>query len=422
MSWRELPDLFAVGLLIFAFVAVARPAGTTMTRLWLCGWICIEMHFAAYTFGDLPGALGATADVIGTAALVWCAQLFCWSMDAEPDHSSSRVMFWARAAVYTLYIGLAEWPHVPALPRMAAACLLALVPLAVICAWPPVQRTATRRTLVALDIGLALVLLFCERLPAALGLQTALTLCSAYACCCIQCWFMLRARTAGFIVTFVGLLTWAAVFPLGLLTDIWLPNVQFDIEMWNLPKYLVAVGMIVLLLENQLKRNQYLADHDALTGLPNRRLFESRLGIALSRARQKGVSVAVLAIDLDGFKSINDRFGHRAGDVALQDVVRRFVDCVRGQDTLARTGGDEFCVVLERPVTRDAAAGIAERFKESLSMPANVSGKHVQLGASVGIALFPDDAETLDQLCSLADQRMYAAKRQTQLLAQATQY
>jgi diguanylate cyclase (GGDEF)-like protein len=418
MSWRELPDLFAVGLLIYAFVAVARPAGTTMTRLWLCGWICIEIHFAAYSFVNVPGALGATADVIGTAALIWCAQLFCWSMDPEPEQWSSRVMFWARAAAYTLYIGLAEWPHVPVLPRMAAAGLLALVPLAVACAYPAAQRTATRRTMVALDIGLALVLLLCELLPAGLGLQTVSTLCAAYACCCIQCWFMLKARTGGFIVTFIGLLTWAAVFPMGLVAGVWLRNVQFDVEMWNLPKFLVAVGMIMLLLEDQLKQNLYLADHDELTGLPNRRLFESRLGIALSRARQKGVRVAILAIDLDGFKSVNDRFGHRAGDLALQDVVRRFASCVRSNDTLARTGGDEFCVVVERPVIHDAAASIAQRLKESLLAPANVSGEKVQLGASVGIAVFPDDAETLDQLCSLADQRMYAAKRETQLQAQ----
>ncbi|MGA3250012.1 MAG: GGDEF domain-containing protein [Paraburkholderia sp.] len=274
--------------------------------------------------------------------------------------------------------------------------------------------------MVALDIGLALVLLLCELLPAGLGLQTVSTLCAAYACCCIQCWFMLKARTGGFIVTFIGLLTWAAVFPMGLVAGVSLRNVQFDVEMWNLPKFLVAVGMIMLLLEDQLKQNLYLADHDELTGLPNRRLFESRLGIALSRARQKGARVAILAIDLDGFKSVNDRFGHRAGDLALQDVVRRFASCVRSNDTLARTGGDEFCVVVERPVIHDAAASVAQRLKESLLAPANVSGEKVQLGASVGIAVFPDDAETLDQLCSLADQRMYAAKRETQLQAQTT--
>jgi diguanylate cyclase (GGDEF)-like protein len=420
MSWRELPDLFSVGLLIYAFVAVSRPAGTTMTRLWLCGWICIEIHFAASSFADLPGAWGATAYAISTAALIWCAQLFCWSMDQEPGHPGSRTMFWARAAVYTLYISLAQWPNVSALPRMVAAVLLALVPLAVVCGYSPVQRTSTRRTMLVLDVGLALALLLCELLPADLGVQTVLTLGAAYACCSIQCWFTLKARTGGFIVTFIGLLAWAAVFPMGLAADIWLPNVQFDVEMWNLPKYLVAVGMIVLLLENQLKRNRYLADHDALTGLPNRRLFESRLGIALSGARQKGVNVAVLVIDLDGFKSINDRFGHRAGDLALQDVAGRFASCVRGNDTLARTGGDEFCVVLERPVTRDAAASIAQRLKQSLLVPTNVPGEDAKLGASIGVAFFPDDAETLDQLCSLADQRMYAVKRETRLLAQAT--
>jgi diguanylate cyclase (GGDEF)-like protein len=420
MSWRELPDLFSVGLLIYAFVAVARPSGTTMTRLWLRGWICIEIHFAAYSFLGLPGAWGATADAIGTAALVWCAQLFCWSMDAEPRHASSRAMFWGRAAVYTLYIGLAEWSNVPALPRMVAAILLAVVPLVLFYVFPAAQRSITRRTTVVLDIALAVALLLCEQLPISLGVQTALTLCAAYLYCCIQCWFMLKARTGGFIVTFVGLLTWAAVFPMGLLVSLWLPNVQFDVEMWNLPKFLVAVGMIMLLLENQLKQNQYLADHDALTGLPNRRLFESRLAMALSRARQKGVSVAVLAIDLDGFKSINDRFGHFAGDLALQEVARRFASCVQSNGTLARTGGDEFSLVLERPVNRDAAIRIAKDLKDSLTALAEVAGEEVQLDASIGIAFFPDDAETLDQLCSSADQRMYAAKRVAQVLAQTT--
>jgi diguanylate cyclase (GGDEF)-like protein len=418
MSWRELPDLFSVGLLIYAFVAVARPAGSTMTRLWLRGWICIEIHFAAYSFLALPGAWGAAADAIGTAALIWCAQLFCWSMDPEPRHWSSRLMFWSRALVYTFYICLADWPGVPAPPRMVVATLLALVPLTIFYVLPSAQRTTTRLTTVVLDIALAVALLFCEMLPATLGVQTATMLCAAYLYCCIQCWFMLKARTGGFIVTFVGLLTWAAVFPMGLLTDLWLPKVEFDVEMWNLPKFLVAVGMIMLLLENQLKQNQHLADHDELTGLPNRRLFESRLGAALSRAQQKGVRVAVLAIDLDGFKSINDRFGHRAGDLALQDVAHRFAGCVQSGDTLARTGGDEFSLLLECPMNRDAAVSIAKCLQDSLMAPAKVSGEQVQLGASIGIALFPEDAGTLDQLCSLADQRMYAAKRDAQLLAQ----
>jgi diguanylate cyclase (GGDEF)-like protein len=327
-------------------------------------------------------------------------------------------MFWSRALVYTLYICLADWPGVPAPPRMVVATLLALVPLTIFYVLPSAQRTTTRLTTVVLDIALAVALLFCEMLPATLGVQTATMLCAAYLYCCIQCWFMLKARTGGFIVTFVGLLTWAAVFPMGLLTDLWLPKVEFDVEMWNLPKFLVAVGMIMLLLENQLKQNQHLADHDELTGLPNRRLFESRLGAALSRAQQKGVRVAVLAIDLDGFKSINDRFGHRAGDLALQDVAHRFAGCVQSGDTLARTGGDEFSLLLECPMNRDVAVSIAKCLQDSLMAPAKVSGEQVQLGASIGIALFPEDAGTLDQLCSLADQRMYAAKRDAQLLAQ----
>ena len=97
MSWKELPDLLAVGLLIYAFVTVSRPAGNITTRLWLAGWICIEVHFAAYSFLELPGAGGVLADMVGTASLVWCAALFCCSLDARPAQWNSRALYGALA-------------------------------------------------------------------------------------------------------------------------------------------------------------------------------------------------------------------------------------------------------------------------------------------------------------------------------------
>src|SRR5581483_7554680 len=124
MSWKELPDLLAVGLLIYAFVTVSRPAGNMTTRLWLAGWICIEMHFAAYSFLDLPGVGGVLADMLGTASLVWCAALFCCSLDTRPAQWGSRVLYGALALVYTLYIALATLPAPPPRPLMVAAANL----------------------------------------------------------------------------------------------------------------------------------------------------------------------------------------------------------------------------------------------------------------------------------------------------------
>jgi diguanylate cyclase len=165
------------------------------------------------------------------------------------------------------------------------------------------------------------------------------------------------------------------------------------------------------LLEGQLKRNEHLAYHDALTGLPNRRLFQDRISGAIERARQRHMRMAMLAIDLDGFKQVNDTMGHHVGDEVLQHVAGLFATRLRRIDTLARTGGDEFSVVLEGPITRQEAASVAGVLQQLLETPLPLSGGAMQLGASIGLAVFPDDAQTPSGLCIIADKRMYAAKR-----------
>jgi diguanylate cyclase (GGDEF)-like protein len=412
MSWKELPDLLAVGVLIYAFITVARPAGNMMTRLWLAGWICVEFHFAAYSFLDEPGYWGVAADIAGTASLVWCAQLFVWSMDPQPREWGSRSLFWAVSFVYTLYLGLTSLPVMPPQPVLVVtASLFALVPLGIVAATPPSQRPARRWITVGLNVALALALLRWQFSPHGPDLMSVLPLFTTYFICCLQFAASNQRRTGGFVVTVLGLLAWSLVFPLGMAFDVFMPTVQVGAEVWNLPKYLVAVGMILLLLESQLKRNQHLAHHDSLTGLPNRRLFEDRISGAMERARQRNGCTAVLAIDLDGFKEVNDTLGHHAGDEVLQQVARLFAASLRRVDTLARTGGDEFSVVLEGPITRREATQVACMLKQLLETPMLVAGRSMQIGASIGVAMFPDDAQTPDHLSILADERMYAAKR-----------
>ena len=412
MSWKEAPDLLAVGLLIYAFVTVSRPAGSMVTRLWLAGWICVELHFAAYSFLGVPGTGGVIADIVGTSALAWCAQLFCWSMDPRPGQRGSRWLFWAMSAVYTFYLALAL---LPTLPRpsivIAAASLFAVVPLIIVGASPRAQRPASRWIAVGLNIALALALLRWQFSTHGVDLMNVLPLFVAYFTCCLQFAFSKQRRTGGFVVTLLGLLAWSLVFPLGMMFDVFFPTVQIGAEVWNLPKYLVAIGMLLLLLEGQLKRNQHLAHHDALTGLPNRRLFQDRISGAIERARQRHMRMAMLAIDLDGFKQVNDTMGHHVGDEVLQHVALLFASRLRRVDTLARTGGDEFSVVLEGPITRQEAAHVAVTLQQLLQAPLPTAGSAMQIGASIGLAIFPDDAQTPSGLCIIADERMYAAKR-----------
>ena len=410
MSWKELPDLLAVALLIYAFVTVARPGGTTMTRLWLAGWICIEVHFFAASFTELPGAWGLAANIVDAAALTWCALLFACSMDARLGQRDCHVLFGSLAVVYTLYVGLASLDHPPLTLMVAVASLFALVPLAILMSTPRDIRPAARWIWVALNGLLAAALLIWQFSPRGADLMFVLPLHVVYLGCCLQFWLSFERGTGGFVITSLGLIAWSLVFPLGMAFDVFLPQVHVDAEVWNLPKYLVAVGMILLLLERQLRQNKHLAQHDALTGLPNRRLFEDRLGGAVERARRDRVQMALLAIDLDGFKKINDTLGHHAGDQLLREVAAQFGQCVRRIDTLARTGGDEFCVVLEGPIGREDAMRVASALSRRLDEPLDIDGQRAQVGASIGLAMFPDDATAVEPLCVLADQRMYQAK------------
>jgi diguanylate cyclase (GGDEF)-like protein/PAS domain S-box-containing protein len=153
----------------------------------------------------------------------------------------------------------------------------------------------------------------------------------------------------------------------------------------------------------------FLANHDSLTNLPNRSLFDDRLHQALARA-DRGNGFAVCFIDLDRFKLINDSLGHAAGDAVLIAVARRLGGLCRGADTLARLAGDEFVMLIEDIGDAGAAAGIAQRILAALAQPVHVGGRDIDVAASLGMALHPDDGNDTASLLRNADAAMYAAK------------
>ncbi|MEO7104745.1 MAG: diguanylate cyclase, partial [Rhodoferax sp.] len=152
------------------------------------------------------------------------------------------------------------------------------------------------------------------------------------------------------------------------------------------------------------------ANYDFLTGLPNRSYFLNHLDEDVKRAARSGLSIALLFIDLDGFKNVNDRQGHDAGDRLLQQVAQRISRSVRGTDTVARLGGDEFTVILTDVNQVLHVEILIKELLHSLAAPFSILGKDVQISASIGIALFPQDAKVPDELLRIADQAMYAAK------------
>jgi diguanylate cyclase (GGDEF)-like protein/PAS domain S-box-containing protein len=154
----------------------------------------------------------------------------------------------------------------------------------------------------------------------------------------------------------------------------------------------------------------YQAYHDILTDLPNRILFKDRLGLAVIQAKRKMTELAVMFIDLDRFKLVNDTLGHVKGDELLQQASVRLKDCLRRGDTLARQGGDEFTIVLPELRDREDARIIADKFLECLQKPFDLDGHEVHISASIGIAIYPGDGESIDELLRHADIAMYQVK------------
>jgi diguanylate cyclase (GGDEF)-like protein/PAS domain S-box-containing protein len=182
-------------------------------------------------------------------------------------------------------------------------------------------------------------------------------------------------------------------------------------EQKGTPDYYICTSIDISDRKKSEERIQFLAHHDVLTELPNRSLCIERLRVALQGAERSGHSVAVLFIDLDRFKNINDSLGHHVGDALLRSVARRLTESVRGGDTVSRLGGDEFVVVLNG--VEDAAEVrriVEQRLIPLVAKPHEVEGTDLNVSCSVGIAMYPHDAADLDQLMRLADVAMYHAK------------
>src|SRR5262249_12374587 len=157
-------------------------------------------------------------------------------------------------------------------------------------------------------------------------------------------------------------------------------------------------------------RARHLADHDALTALPHRRLLEDRLTQALALSQRNRKQTAVMFVDLDRFKAINDSLGHAAGDVVLKDVAERLVGQLREVDTICRMGGDEFVVVLPEIKRSSDAANVAAKILETVAQPFKVEDRELNLTPSIGISVFPDDGRDAETLIRNADAAMYHAK------------
>lgn len=408
-NFNALPALIALAILVAVFAAISRQHTKQRVKLWLTGWALVLSRsvvefarFKSHWCARTEVAIGLCATEVASVAFV---------VSVAPQAKT-----WRRQLVLFLVLGL---------PACAYTCAMlggirghgfyyAIVLLATIAVLLLLALWHKRITGYVAAVGLASIALGALIASAIAwgkpeyGVHILLAALNFFAAGLY--WYHFRRPSAGVLSTVFGFVAWGLTFPTGILWTTLAPSVHIESEIWNIPKYLVAMGMIVTLLEEQIRESEHLAYHDALTGLPNRRLLEDRLSQALARARRTERKVAVLLLDLDDFKEVNDTFGHRIGDAALKEVVARLSSRMRASDTLARTGGDEFTVISE--VTgAPGAQTLATGLESALLLPLKVEGKLVRTGLSVGYAIFPDDATDPGELCAAADRAMYASKR-----------
>ncbi len=191
----------------------------------------------------------------------------------------------------------------------------------------------------------------------------------------------------------------------------WLSIVAVDEPGQHATRY---IGLFSDITERKREeeRIRRLAHYDVLTGLPNRILFGDHMRRALARVHRRGGQMAVLYLDLDRFKPVNDQYGHAFGDQLLSEAARRMATCMRDTDTISRRGGDEFVATLETVEAKDTAALVSRKLIEAVSQPYLIEGHTVSIGASIGVAVYPDDGADTDTLLAAADAALYSAKHE----------
>ncbi len=535
-------DILIIGLLVLLFGSIYRKHATVRIRFWLLGWIFVLVHFGLLLLNPSRGS-GLTVTAAMSALMV-CGAAFVLSFSLVWE---SYWWFGAPAVLLTIppvtYIVAATTWDAPVLILVAIAGVVQ-AGFAII-GWRLGRgqqaegtraRTAVARWWSVAIVGASAGWMF-WMIPQDPGLSFYPMLTEVFLLCAVLYWEEYRQRSAGVLTGVLGLAAWGLVFPFGLAAATLWPQFQIDGEWWNVPKYFVAFGMILTLLEEQkleadtrseeyrvlfennphpmwifdtetlhfLKVNDaavarygysqeefrgmnlreirppnevdaleqtiagsredesvlisgpwthilrdgrriqvevsshsirfegrkarfslvqdvterqqmhhqllHQAHHDMLTGLPNRLLLMDRMEQALASAARRSKKAAIICLDLDRFKQINDTYGHAVGDLCLKHVAERLKSRLRASDTVARSGGEEFTIVAGDLNAVHDAEKIAEDLLAALRKPLVVDEYPIDMTASFGIALYPDHGEDAAELWRNADAAMYRVKR-----------
>jgi diguanylate cyclase (GGDEF)-like protein len=405
MNFAFLPDLLALAILIVILLLLRRRHPQGRADIWLLGLFFTLVEAVAHTFYPLSGPPPKSLHLIvmdcyllGGVVFVWASGGYSFSRNVELLYLAMNTL--PLLAITTLY-GLHAYSAIAFFTCIAAGLVIGVSSSLYL-------RHNWRYAALHVYGWLAMGYLIRRA-----GYREAVywSLCCVYTIAAVNFQRRLARNSTGKLAIVTGFTIWAVC----LLLHPWIVQYRAyaDIasHIWNMQKSLISIGMILVMLEEQVSSNEWLALHDELTGLPNRRLFADRLTTAIERADRMGSRLALLILDLNGFKTINDTLGHQAGDQVLREVSSHLRKSVRASDTLARLGGDEFIIVATDLGVNQSLDHFMESVRSALESPILVEGHSMTVSASLGMAIYPDDADDSIKLLRVADQRMYALKQ-----------
>jgi diguanylate cyclase (GGDEF)-like protein len=413
MNLAFLPDLSALAILIVILAMVRRRHSDARADAWLLGLSFTLIESIAHTFYAPQGVPNPVLHVIVLDCYLLAGLVFNWAAGDQQAGRTARLLYLglnglpllALTSIYGLNLRVSG-AYVPAI----AFGLVAGVASSLI------LRRSWRNA--ALSVAGWIVI---GVLAAHQDFRSAIywSLGCVYATAALNFYRRLERGSTGKLAIVTGFSVWALFF----FTHPWVMDhsaYHADIasHVWNMQKSLISIGMILIMLEQQLSNSEWLALHDELTGLPNRRLLASKLTLAIEHSDRRNSSLALVVLDLNDFKLINDSLGHVAGDQVLREVSATLRKSVRVTDTVARLGGDEFIIVATDMPNARAVERFTESIRLAIERPILINDQPMTVNASFGFAMYPNDAKDATKLLRLADQRMYFLKKRPVRTAQ----
>ena len=406
MNIAFLPDLFALAILIVILAMVRRRHSDVRADAWLVGLSFTLIESLAHTFYAPQGVPDKVLHVIVLDCYVMAGIVFNWAAGDEHMERRKRLLYLSMNGLALLVLattyGLNLRYSGVYLPGIVLGGIIGVVSSILL------RRKWLYAVLYAAGWTAIGVLVAHQNFRSAVYWSLG----CLYAIAAVNFQRRLERHSTGKLAVVTGFSIWALFF----LTHPWVMDhhaARADVasHVWNMQKSLISIGMILMMLEEQVSNNEWLALHDELTGLPNRRLFAARLTHAIEYSDRRSSNLALVVLDLNDFKKINDTLGHVAGDQVLREVSIMLRKSIRASDTVARLGGDEFIIVATDMPNEGAIERFTDSLRSALERPIMVNDQAMVVGASFGFAIYPRDAKDATKLLRLADQRMYALKR-----------